>query len=104
MKIQFEGHPGTMDMDTNKVTFYNVQFDSIIDAAKFLKLVKVGPAYQGWCYRLHWGLLNPEDGWVYVDERWLPDENFAEEYIRDKCRLGPRSRKSKTSSEKYMPL
>jgi hypothetical protein len=104
MKIQFEGHQGTLEIETNKVTFYNLTFNSIVDAAKFLRPIKVGPNYQGWFYRMHIGLLNPEDGRVYVDERWLPDENFAEEYIREKCNLGMRSKKSKKNLEKYMPL
>ena len=104
MKIQFEGHPGTLDMETNRVTFYNLTFSSIIEAAKFLKPIRVGPDYRGWFYRLHKGLLNPEDGWVYVDERWLPDENFAEEYIREKCNFKKSSKNSKSNLEKYMPL
>ena len=104
MKVQFEGHQGTLDDESDKMTFYNITFNTILEVAEFLKPIKVGPEYRGWFYMMHKGLLNIEDGSVYVDERWLPDENVAEEYIREKCKLGMKSKKSKKNTEKYMPL
>lgn len=81
MSIQFEGHKGTLDIETNEVTFYDMVFTSILDAAKFLKGIPVGPEYTAWYYRRHRGLLNEDDGSVYLKDRWLPDEEFAMELI-----------------------
>ena len=81
MSIQFEGHKGTLDIETNNVIFYDMVFTSILYAAKFLKGIPVGPEYRAWYYRSHKGLLNEDDGSVYVKDRWLPDEEFAMELI-----------------------
>ena len=82
MKIQFEGHKGTLDIETNEVTFYQMVFPSILDAAKMLKGVPVGPMYDAWYYRGHKGFISEDDGSVYLKDRWFPDEDFAIELIK----------------------
>ena len=46
-KIQFQGHWGIQDSETNKVIFYSITFDSICIAAEYLKNLPAGPQYLG---------------------------------------------------------
>ena len=82
MRIGFEGHSGRLEPETNEVTFYDMVFTTIVDAAKFLKEIPVGPVYRPWYFSGHRGLLNEEDGSVYLKDRWLPNEDFAIEIIK----------------------
>lgn len=84
MKIQFEGHKGTLNIYTNQVTFYGMTFFSIIDAAEYLKKLPFGNNYVAWYYRGHKGFMDQEDGSIFIDDRWLPDAEFAENFIKAK--------------------
>ena len=90
--IEFDKHKGKLNMETNEVNFYGMEFTSILTAIKYLKNVEAGPEYVLWTYRRFKGLKNPYDGWVYVDDRWLCDENFAKDYIKDKCKSARESK------------
>ena len=82
MRIQFEGHKGTLDLETNEVTFYQMEFSSILEAAKMLKDVPVGPIYDAWYYRGRRGFMSEEDGSIYLKGKRIPDEEFAIELIK----------------------
>lgn len=86
MKIQFEGHKGTVDIDTNEVTFYGMVFSDILSAIKILKHLSPGNDYHIWYYRGHKGFMKPSDGSIFLEDRWLPDADFAEKFIRTKCK------------------
>jgi dUTP pyrophosphatase len=45
--IQFQGHWGEHDPLTNKCIFYNVTFENICVASKYLKKIPAGPSYVG---------------------------------------------------------
>ena len=83
MKVEFDGHWGTGDYD-GSVNFYGIDFESITDAIKFLKLLKPGE-YTLWTYMSEKGLVD-ENGQVCIDDRWLSDKNFAERYVKNKNR------------------
>ena len=84
--MSFEGHHGFLYLDENdRVEFYRMSFSSMMEATNFLKNLKL-PAkdeeYHPWFYRGKKGLLSTADGQVFIDGRWLPDEDFAENYIK----------------------
>ena len=82
MKIEFENHMGVMDMKTNVVIFYGVTFSGILEAITLLKGISPKNTYVPWQHRRHKGLLDKEDGSVYIKDRWFPDESFAKEIIK----------------------
>ena len=84
MKIQFEGHKGTVDIHTNEVTFYGMVFSDILAAIKLLKYLPLGNDYQPWYYRGKKGFMDPVDGSIFLEDQWLPDADFAENFIRTK--------------------
>ena len=86
MNITFEQHQGTLNINDNSVEFYGIQFKTIVEAIKFLANVEPGVEYERWFYRRHKGLVNSNDGWIYVDLKWFPDSDMAEEHIKNKSR------------------
>lgn len=82
MRIHFENHKGELDLETNEVIFYDLTFNGIIEATKFLKDIPPKITYVPWYYRGKKGLLDEEDGSVYLKDRWFPDEEFAIEIIK----------------------
>ena len=84
MKIQFEGHKGIVDIHTNEVTFYGMVFSGILVAVKYLKSLPVGPEYQPWFYKGKKGFMDPADGSIFLEDNWLPDADFAENFIKTK--------------------
>lgn len=84
MSIQFEGHKGTLDIYTNEVIFYGMTFSDILEATKYLKKLPVGNDYVPWYYRGHKGFMDQEDGSIFLYDRWLPDADFAENFIKAK--------------------
>ena len=83
-KISFKTHNGMLDVSDNSVTFYGVEFKNIITAMKTLKDLIPGEIYYTWCYNYHTGFINDKTKEIYIDNRWLPDEDFAEMYIDTK--------------------
>lgn len=75
---EFEGHPGFLAEETGVCVFYGITFASILDVAKYLKDVSVGPEYEGVIAR---GgvklLLDPEMGTWWSAGRWWPDKRSA---------------------------
>lgn len=84
MRIQFEEHKGTLDIHTQQVTFYGMVFSDILASIKILKHLPPGNNYEPWCYKGHKGFLDPEDGSIFMEEQWLPDVEFAKNFIRTK--------------------
>jgi len=85
IKTFFEGHVGLLNLDTNGVKFYEHNFPTIVGAINFLKDVKVPNVkdqYTLWNYKGKKGLKNELDGWILLNGRWLPDEDFAKDLIR----------------------
>lgn len=60
-KIQFEKHSGFMDMTTKNVSFYNLVFDDIFHASKFLEHIHPGN-YKGWVYESEFGIIDLNTG------------------------------------------
>lgn len=83
-KISFQKHIGSLDIRDNSVNFYGVRFKNIILAAKSLKDLVFGEVYYMWYYNYHTGFLNDKTKQIYIDNRWLPGEDFAENYIDTK--------------------
>jgi len=81
IKLTYQNHEGLLCTHTNNVVFYGKQFKNIIDAIKTLKDLIVGEIYFTWFYNYHVGLIHDKTGQVYIDNRWLPTEEFAENYI-----------------------
>jgi hypothetical protein len=75
-----------LNIEDNSVEFYGIEFKTIIEAVKFLKNVEPGIKYGLWFFRRHKGLMNTNDGWIYVDLRWFPDSDMAEDHIKNKSR------------------
>ena len=80
-KISFQKHIGLLNTIDNSVYFYGVQFKDIFIAMKTLKDLVPNEVYYMWCYNYHIGLMNDKTKEVYIDNRWLPNETFAESYI-----------------------
>lgn len=71
LPIQFEHHLGQMDVDRGYVTFYNIAFDSIVSAARFLRRTPPGD-FKG-VYRFGSAFLVDKANDLYYDgERWVP--------------------------------
>ena len=84
MDIIFERHRGVLNETDNSVIFYGVYFDNILSAAKSLKNLIPGEVYYMWCYKYHTGFINDKTKQVFIDNRWMPNEDFAESYIDTK--------------------
>ena len=80
-KISFQKHIGLLNTIDNSVYFYGVQFKDICTATKSLKKLIPGEVYYMWCYNYHTGFINDKTKEIYIDDRWLPSEEFAEMYI-----------------------
>ena len=83
-KITFLKHTGSLNITDNSVIFYGVQFKDICVAAKTLKDLIPGQLYYRWCYNYHTGIINDKTKEIYIDNRWLPNDTFAESYINMK--------------------
>lgn len=83
-KITFLKHTGSLNPSDNSVIFYGVHFKDVCIAMKTLKDLIPGEVYYMWCYNYHTGLINDKTKEVYVDNRWMPNEQFAESYIDTK--------------------
>jgi hypothetical protein len=86
INVQFEGHRGFIYLDENdRIEFYRMSFATVQEAIKFVKNLKL-PAkdeeYHRWFYREKKGLLSTTDRQIFIDGHWLPNEDFAEEYIK----------------------
>ena len=84
LKITFLNHTGLLDIVDNSVIFYGLSFKNVCLAIKTLKDLVPGEEYYRWCYNYHAGIINDNTKEVYVDNRWLPSEEFAETYIDTK--------------------
>ena len=81
MDIVFEKHRGKLNEDNNSVIFYGVTFNNMSIAVKSLKSLIPGEIYYMWCYNYHIGFINEKTKQVFIDNRWMPNEKFAESYI-----------------------
>jgi hypothetical protein len=86
MRISYEGHRGWMDTGPQTVRFYDRPFNNISEAIKLL-LKYIDPPvlcenYTTWFYRGKVGLISTLDRQIFYDRRWLPDEEFAKDYIK----------------------
>ena len=81
IKLVFEKHEGELCPSTNMVTFYGAEFDNIIEASKILKQLVPGEKYFVWYYNFHRGFLHSKSGRILIENRWLPNDDFAENYI-----------------------
>ena len=84
VKITFLKHNGSLDTNDNSVIFYGVYFKNVCAATKSLKDLIPGEIYYMWCYNYHTGFIHDKSKQIYIDNRWLPDETFAETYIDTK--------------------
>ena len=57
MKINFEGHQGELVKSDGSVIFYDLIFDDILHARKFLKLIPPGN-YIGWIENKYFGVTD----------------------------------------------
>ena len=80
-KITFLNHYGSLNPSDNSVIFYGLQFKDVCVAKKSLKDLIPGELYYMWCYNYHKGLIHDKSKQIYIDNRWLPNEDFAESYI-----------------------
>ncbi len=83
-KIAFLKHNGSLNTVDNSVIFYGLHFKNVCAATKTLKDLIPGQVYYMWCYNYHTGLINDITKEVYIDNRWMPNEQFAESYIDTK--------------------
>ena len=80
-KITFLNHYGSLNPSDNSVIFYGLQFKDVCVAKKSLKDLIPGEVYYMWCYNYHIGFINEKTKQVFIDNRWMPNEKFAESYI-----------------------
>ena len=83
-KITFQKHTGFLNPVDNSVIFYGVQFKTICVATKTLKDLIPGEVYYMWCYKYQTGFINDKTKQIFIDNRWMPNEHFAESYIDTK--------------------
>ena len=83
MKVHFEKHVGELNNETNKVTFYGLEFASICYAIPFLKVMDPNAEYNTWYYQGFKGVQDSNEC-VYVCSKWFPIPDEAEYYIRNK--------------------
>jgi hypothetical protein len=57
MKINFEGHHGELMKSDGSVIFYDLIFDDILHARKFLQLIPPGN-YTGWIENKYFGVTD----------------------------------------------
>jgi hypothetical protein len=81
MNITFENHKGIYDQELDHYIFYGIHFDNMLTAIKTLKELTPGEKYFMWCYKYHVGVIHEKTKNVLIDNRWLPNEDFAEMYI-----------------------
>lgn len=81
VNLTYQGHQGLLRTSSNRVIFYGKEFENICDAVKTLKDLTAGEQYFTWFYNYHCGFIHEISGRIYIDNRWLPDENFAEKYV-----------------------
>ena len=84
LKIMFQNHKGHLDFETNQCVFYGLFFDNISNAIKTLKDLEPNEIYRPWFYNFHSGIIHPNSGQIYIDNRWMPNDDFAEKYIDTK--------------------
>ena len=80
MKVHFEKHEGTLEVGSNMVNFYGIDFESICHAIPFLRMVEPGEEYRLWYYRGFKGIQDKND-MVFICEKWFTDDDEAEYYI-----------------------
>ena len=84
-EIVYNKHRGLLNTDDQSVMFYGLGFKDIIDAIKTLKHFPAKDnTYIGWYYNMNKGVLNKVTGEIFLDLRWLPNEEFAKEYVDTK--------------------
>ena len=84
IKLTYQKHVGTLFISTNNVKFYGREFENISEAVKSLKHLTPGEKYFAWFYNFHEGFLHEKTGQIFLEGRWLPNEDFAEKYIDTK--------------------
>ena len=84
MDIIFEKHRGILNETDNSVIFYGVYFDNILIASKSLKNLIPGEVYYMWCYKYQTGFIHDKTKQIFIDNRWMPNEYFAESYVDTK--------------------
>ncbi len=83
--IIYQKHEGLLNTDDQTVTFYGFGFKNIIEAIKTLKHFPAkDKTYTTWYYNWNKGILNSVTGEIFIDLRWLPNEEFAKEYVDTK--------------------
>jgi len=86
MRITYDGHRGWLNTGPHTVRFYDRPFDNISEAIQLLLKYLDPPGsnekYTTWFYRGKVGLISTLDGQIFYDRRWLPDEDFAKDYIK----------------------
>jgi hypothetical protein len=80
VRIEFEGHPGELDIASGHASFYGHVFVSINAAAKFLGPVPYGSGtYRGWWVSSKlYGVMHVEENMWYTDGIWYTEEGFRD--------------------------
>ncbi len=75
MNCSFQGHKGQLDTKSGQVTFYNLVFDDIFHAMKFLIRIEPGE-YTGWVIQQYFGVYDHNKKMYFTpDEGWVPCED-----------------------------
>ena len=89
-RISYQGHQGTLYINSNRVMFYGISFENICDAARLIRKLPAGVKYLGVCRVGVRGLRLPGNeivADVSGELRWFVDENELEEYYLKKYNL-----------------
>ena len=84
-KVQLDKHVGMHSNELNYFNFYGLYFDTILQAANFLKHIKYNSeiTYEGFCHKKVKCLKEVSTGMIYLDNGgFLPDETFLDDYIK----------------------
>lgn len=79
----YEGHYGTLDIESNHVVFYGMYFDNMVEAVEMLRHMGPPPTDQGmytpWYRKGHRGVENELMGTVFYfsDRVWLAEADAA---------------------------
>lgn len=89
-RISYQGHQGTLYINSNRVMFYGISFENMCDAVRILRKLPAGVKYRG-VYRVGIRGLKLPGNEIVADVdgelRWFVDENELGQYYLKKYNI-----------------
>lgn len=83
MSCEYNGHHGILNTKTNEVYFYNLVFENIIFATRFLKDLEPGDGnYRGWVIGSLYGVYDKHADMYFTNTRGWVSPTIYEMMVR----------------------